>query len=64
MVEAMRARGVAPLDVKLGNLLRGARTGRLYWLDFERARLRSQPRWERDVAAQSELVREIFGVTP
>lgn len=63
MVEAMREKGVAPLDIKAGNLLRGERTGRLYWLDFERARLRTQPRWEADVAAQSDLVRQIFDIT-
>jgi len=64
MIQAMRDAGVAPLDIKAGNLLRGERTGRLYWLDFERARLRTQPRWEADVAVQSDLVRRIFGVSP
>jgi hypothetical protein len=52
--------GVAPLDIKLGNFVRGAATGRLYWLDFEISRLQSQPRWELDLAAQKEILEYLF----
>ena len=42
MIAAMNERGVAPLDIKPGNLCEATHK-RFYWLDFERARLRSQP---------------------
>ena len=35
MTREINSRGVAPLDIKLGNFIRGAATGRLYWIDFE-----------------------------
>jgi len=62
MTRAVNARGVAPLDIKLGNFIRGARTGRLYWIDFEIARLRSQPRWAEDLARQHQLLEDLFRV--
>ena len=61
MIAAMNEHGVAPLDIKPGNLLRGERTKRFYWLDFERARLASQPRWEAQLRTQNDLLREVFG---
>jgi len=61
MVAAMNENGVAPLDIKPGNLLRGLKTKRLYWLDFERARLRSHPRWEAELQTQHELLQSLFG---
>jgi hypothetical protein len=61
MVAAMNDVGVAPLDIKPGNLLRGARTQRLYWLDFERARLKSQPAWDEGLRQQDDLIRRLFG---
>jgi len=60
MAGGINARGVAPLDIKLGNFIRGARTGRLYWIDFEIARLQSQPRWDEDLALQRGLLEEVF----
>ncbi len=60
MAREINARGVAPLDIKLGNFIRGARTARLYWIDFEIARLQSQPRWEADLAAERALLEELF----
>jgi hypothetical protein len=54
-------RGVAPLDIKLGNFVRGSASGRLYWLDFEICRLESQPRWHEDLALQHEILEELFG---
>jgi hypothetical protein len=60
MVREVNARGVAPLDIKLGNFIRGATTGRLYWIDFEISRLSSQPRWEADLALEREMLEEIF----
>jgi hypothetical protein len=63
MARQINARGVAPLDIKLGNFIRGARTGRLYWFDFEICRLGSQPRWEPDLALQRELLEQMFDLT-
>jgi hypothetical protein len=63
MANEISARGVAPLDVKLGNFIRGARTGRLYWIDFEIARLQSQPRWQEDLAAHGELLEGLLDVS-
>jgi hypothetical protein len=60
MAREINARGVAPLDVKLGNFIRGARTGRLYCIDFEVSRLQSQPRWEADLATHHRLLEELF----
>ena len=57
MAREITARGVAPLDVKLGNFIRGARTGRLYWIDFEISRLHSQPRWEADLRRPPQAAR-------
>jgi tRNA A-37 threonylcarbamoyl transferase component Bud32 len=62
MAREINARGVAPLDIKLGNFIRGAITGRLYWIDFELSRLSSQPRWEMDLAAQHETLERLFGI--
>jgi len=54
-------RGVAPLDIKLGNFVRGSASGRLYWLDFEICRLETQPRWQEDLALQHEILEDLFG---
>ena len=62
MAKAVNACGVAPLDIKLGNFMRGEKTGRLYWIDFEISRLASQPRWHADLARQHEILRRLFGV--
>jgi hypothetical protein len=64
MAHAMNARGVAPLDVKLGNVLVGEKTGALYWLDFERAALDSDLRYEQHLAQHRRLVEQWFGVSP
>jgi len=63
MSRQINARGVAPLDIKLGNFSRGARTGRLYWFDFEICRLGSQRRWEADLLLQRELLEQMFDLT-
>jgi hypothetical protein len=60
MARQVNALGVAPLDIKLGNFIRGAATGRLYWIDFEISRLASQPRWEPDLARQRAVLEEVF----
>jgi hypothetical protein len=60
MVREINARGVVPLDIKLGNFIRGTSSGRLYWLDFELSRLRSQPRWDADLAAQRRTLEQLF----
>lgn len=56
--------GVAPLDVKLGNVVIGAKTGKHYWLDFEVAHASSCPRHELYEEESRELYREWFGVDP
>jgi hypothetical protein len=56
MAAQINHRGVAPLDIKLGNFVRGSETGQLYWLDFEISRLESQPRWQEDLLLQRELL--------
>jgi hypothetical protein len=60
MTAEINSRGVAPLDIKLGNFFRGATSGTLYWLDFEISRIQSQPRWEADLAAQTAILEELF----
>ena len=62
MAREINARGVAPLDIKLGNFIRGEATGRLYWIDFEISRLSSQPRWDEDLAEQGEILAGLFGI--
>lgn len=59
-VMAMNAAGVAILDVKLGNILAGEKTGLLYWVDFESAYLASWPRWEAAVRLQDRLLERWF----
>src|SRR5436190_13435489 len=60
MAREINARGVVPLDIKLGNFVRGASSGRLYWIDFELSRLRSQPRWDADLAVQQQTLEQLF----
>ena len=64
MVRDLNRRGVVPRDIKLGNLMAGRRTGRLYWIDFENSRLASQPGFEAARAAQDEVLRARWGVVP
>jgi hypothetical protein len=63
LVRAMNARGVAPLDVKLGNVLIGDKTGSLYWLDFERAAIAGVPRYAAHLAEHHRLVDAWFGLS-
>lgn len=63
MAREINARGVAPLDIKLGNFIRGASTGRLYWIDFEISRLASQPRWEADLALERDTLERLFEIS-
>lgn len=60
MLDAMIDHGVAPLDVKLGNLVIGQKTGRPYWIDFEIAHLASMPGHARNVAEARRLFAELF----
>jgi hypothetical protein len=60
MLRQMNARGVAPLDIKLGNFIRGATTGRLYWIEFEFARVQSQPQWEAALRSQRDTLWNVF----
>ena len=62
LVREMNQRGVAPLDIKLGNVITGDRTGMLYWLDFERTYLDSYPRWTDKLQHQYKLVNRWFGL--
>lgn len=60
---ALNARGVAPLDVKLDNVLVGEKTGALYWLDFERAALDTAPRYGALLAEHHRRVNRWFGLS-
>lgn len=60
MARHINARGVVPLEIKLGNFVRGAATRKLYWVDFEFCRLESQPRWERDLLGQQDILDYLF----
>jgi len=60
MIQQINARGVAPLDIKLGNFIRGSTTGRLYWIDFEFARIQTQPQWEEGLRWQYETLDDLF----
>jgi tRNA A-37 threonylcarbamoyl transferase component Bud32 len=60
MTRQMNARGVAPLDIKLGNFIRGTTTGRLYWIDFEFARIQTQPQWEDGLRLQRDTLENLF----
>ncbi len=64
IVRAMNERGVAPLDVKLGNVLIGEKTGALYWVDFERAALEGTPRYGERLAEHHRLIQQWFGISP
>ena len=55
-------RGVCPLDIKSGNLIAGHKTGRLYWIDFERASLNTFPTYARDVVVYHSLLSKWFGI--
>ncbi|AUX29733.1 MULTISPECIES: hypothetical protein [Sorangium] len=63
IVRSMNARGVAPLDVKLGNVLIGEKTGTLYWVDFERAAIEGAPRYREQLAEHHDLVNRWFGLS-
>ncbi|KYF52163.1 hypothetical protein BE08_24430 [Sorangium cellulosum] len=63
IVRAMNARGVAPLDVKLGNVLIGEKTGALYWIDFERAAIEGTPRYRERLGEHHGLVNRWFGLS-
>jgi len=62
MIRGMNRSGVAPLDVKLGNVVVGAKTGALYWIDFERAALASFPGYAARLAEHRALVDHWFGL--
>jgi hypothetical protein len=61
LVRAINLHGVALQDIKPGNVFVGARTGRLYWHDFEAAVLASQPGWEQALAEQHRRLDFWFG---
>ena len=63
MAREITARGVAPLDVKLGNFIRGARTGRLYWIDFEISRCTHSRGGRRISPAHRRLLEELFDLS-
>jgi hypothetical protein len=61
IIVALNECGVAPLDIKLGNVIEGA-SGRLYWIDFERAHLASYMNWSAALNDQNKLLNSSFGV--
>lgn len=62
LVRSMNDRGVAPMDVKLGNVVKGARTGRVYWIDFELAALRGTAGYDALLAEHHRRVQQWFGI--
>jgi len=64
MTRQINVRGVAPLDIKLGNFIRGATTGRLYWIDFEFARVQSQRQWEAGLRLQQATLENLCDIGP
>ncbi|RMH38124.1 MAG: hypothetical protein D6689_20055 [Deltaproteobacteria bacterium] len=62
LMRAMTDRGVAPMDIKLGNAIVGARTGAVYWIDFELAALRGAAGYARHLAEHRRRVATWFGV--
>ncbi|WP_437678738.1 hypothetical protein [Sorangium sp. So ce131] len=63
IVRAMNTRGVAPIEVKLNNVLIGEKTGALYWVDFEQAALEGTPHYRERLAESHRLVQEWFGIS-
>ncbi|MGK3996407.1 hypothetical protein [Sorangium sp. So ce1024] len=63
IARAVNARGVAPLDVKLGNVIIGEKTGALYWIDFERAAIEGTPRYRERLAEHHGLMNRWFGLS-
>jgi hypothetical protein len=63
LVQIMNGRGVAPLDVKLGNVLIGEKTGALYWLDFERSAISGAVGYEARLREHHERVNRWFGLS-
>jgi hypothetical protein len=49
---AINDRGVALMDVKLGNIIVGEKTGKVYWVDLERSELESFPDWDASLQEQ------------
>jgi hypothetical protein len=62
LFHAIVAAGVAPVDIKLGNVVVGAKTGAHYWIDFEIGHVASCPGHEEKLAEAKELARELFGI--
>jgi serine/threonine protein kinase len=62
VISRLNANGVAPLDIKLGNVIIGEKTQSLYWVDFERAHLKSYPQWEQSLHEQFLLLNRQFGL--
>lgn len=62
LVISMNDAGVAPMDIKLGNVIIGAKTGTPYWIDFEMAVMRGLPRYAEHLAEHHRMVNEWFGL--
>jgi hypothetical protein len=62
VISKLNANGVAPLDIKLGNVIVGEKTQNLYWVDFERAQLKTYPQWEQSLQEQFLHLNRHFGL--
>lgn len=58
----MNQRGVAPMDVNLGNIIIGYQTGTLYFIDFELAQLESFPNWDYHLKEHRRLLASSFNL--
>jgi hypothetical protein len=60
-VQEINRRGVALLDVKLGNIVVGNKSGCPYWIDLEITQLSGLPRWEKSLRNQNLRIVRWFG---
>jgi hypothetical protein len=60
-VKEINRRGVVLLDVKLGNVVVGDKSGCPYWIDLESTQLSGFPQWEKSLRDQNLRVERWFG---
>ncbi len=59
---AINGRGVALMDVKLGNIIVGEKTGKLYWVDLDSSQLNSFPDWDANLQEQRRQLDRWFNL--
>jgi hypothetical protein len=60
LIHAINERGVLVLDTKLGNVIIGDHSKSPYWIDFERAHLKTFPGWDKKLREQYFLLNRSF----